>query len=177
MNTIKISISIFILLFLNSCTFREIGENIEDLYTYTEVIKPYKDNYQPVRPSKYNPVLMEKKKEHTIKKKKVVKEPEVILAGYITQESYDTDVDLYVYTFLENISNNYHIFYYDKKLPYTKNDLIKVKISDNFLKDHKKYYVKDTKPEDLAETKYQRFRRIRKMQENRAAYEETINTK
>ncbi len=178
MNTVKIAITIFILLTFNSCTFREIGENIESLYTDTEVIKPYRDNYIMIKPNKYTPVLYEKgEKERLKKKKKEIKEPDTILEGYIVKKSYDTDVDLHVFTFLENISNNYHIFYYNKALPFTKNDLVKVKISDNFLKDIKPYYVKDSKLEDLSETKYQKFRRIRKMQKNRASCEETIITK
>ncbi len=178
MNAIKISITIFILFLFNGCTFREIGENIESIYTATEVVKPYPDNYRMIKPSRDTPVLCKKSEKKKIKKwTKEVKEPDIILSGYIIKSSYDTDVDLYVYTFLENITNNYHIFYYNKKLPYTKDDLIKVKIADNFLKDSKRVYNKDSKIEDFAETKAQKFRRIRKMQENRAACEETIITK
>ncbi len=180
MNTIKISITVFILFLFNGCTFREIGQNIESLYTDTEIVKPRIDNYRMIKPKKNTPVLCETEKKSKIEKwlkgPKVSPKP-IPLTGYITNRSYDTDVDLYVYTFIENISNNYHIFYSDKKLKYTKSDLIKVKIEDNFLKDSKKVYVKDSKIEDFAETKYQKFRRIRKMQENRAACEETIITK
>ncbi len=179
MNMIKITITIFILLFFNSCTFREMGENIESIYTKTDTIKPYRDNYQVAKPSKYNPVLYEEGEKNRLKKRReqALKEPDTILEGYITQKSYDTDVDLHVYTFLENITNNYHIFYYDKSLPYTKNDLVKVKIADNFLKKIKKYHAEDQKEEDLSKIKYDKFRRIRRMQDNRAAYEETLQRK
>ncbi len=167
---------LFVVIFLfGGCAFRSLSDTVESIYTDEEVVKPTSANYK-LPPSSTNRAIL--------KEEVVAKSPEDIAKeqtkrfkaeGYIRSFSYDPDVKLYIYNFVSK-DNQELVFFYDKKLPYTYGDLVKVDVRDNFLMGIKAQNS-NTSTQTLTPTQKRKLIiKKRKKSKIREAVEEKINT-
>ncbi len=126
----QIYLLIIAMTFFSACSYRD-GSIFEDIYTDTEVIKPSAHNYGSEIDKNTTPIIKEKVKTPTSSEKH--KSVHLQKRGRITNVTFDDEVKLYVYTFVNESNGEYTIFYYDKKLNFPSNILVDVDILDNYL--------------------------------------------
>jgi hypothetical protein len=154
------------------CTPKSALESIDNIWTDEVVIdaKKFKQKSIPQNPTA--PIMSEKEKKR--KTKEEIASTQISKKGRIVRVSYDPDVKLYIYTFASNGDEEYISFFYDKKLPYSQNDIINVRIKDNFLIDSSPI------DESTSVTPSQKIKRIiskkRKKSNISEPIEEKINT-
>jgi len=122
------------------CSSRTMG-SFEDLYSATEVRSATAKDYSDIKAAGNKPIIKEttqEKQQREYKSYDQVEEKSIVhtASGKIIDKSYDRDVKLFIYAFLEDTKSNPISFYSYKDL---KQDgkIITVKIKDNFLIDTK----------------------------------------
>ncbi len=118
------------------CSSRSMGA-LEDLYSATEVRSATAEDYSDVKIVRNAPIIKETTQEQNKRATRAyekVKEKPVIqkVTGKIIDKSYDRDVKLFIYAFLEETTSNVISFYSYKDLKQD-GSTITVTIKDNFL--------------------------------------------
>ena len=124
--------SVFGLFFFTSCAFKTLGDSVESIYTDEVVIKPSKINYATAPNNSKKAIVKEEIVTKSSEEIAKAQSEKFSKEGYIRSFSFDSEVKLYIYNFA-TIDNEELVFFYDKKLPYSYSDLIKVNVKDNFL--------------------------------------------
>jgi hypothetical protein len=96
--------------------------------------------------------------------------------GHITSNSFDPDVNLYIYNFSSDGDDESSIFFYDKKLPYSTSDLVLIDVKDNFLMNIESKGKAGSKKGLTLSQKKKKFKQKKRNYKIREAIEEKINT-
>jgi len=170
-----ITVFVFGVLFLSSCAFRSLSDTVESIYTDEVVIKPSKVNYGSAPNSSKRAIVKEEIIQKSSDEIAKAQSEKFSKKGYIRSFSFDSDVKLYIYNFA-TIDNQELVFFYDKKLPYSYSDLIKVDVKDNFLVSAKAL-KKDASSKELTPSQKRKLIIKRRKRSNiHEAVEEKINT-
>ncbi len=124
---IKSAIFLIILIFLQACSYRS-SEFFEDIIADNETIKADGQFKKAVEKSFDTPILNNEK---SIEEDELLKP--IISRGKIASVNFDKDYNLYVYTFIDEVTNKPITFYYDKNIQYSKNKSFKIEVKGNYL--------------------------------------------
>ncbi len=127
MSLIKAVVYIFILIFLQACSYRS-SEFFEDIIAENKVIKADGRYKGKVKRDANAPIIEDKER---LKEEELLKP--IFSRGKIVSVNFDKDYNLYVYTFIDDITKKPITFYYDKNIPYGKNRSFKIEVRGNYL--------------------------------------------
>ncbi len=145
--------------------------SFEDLYTDVKVVKPTSKNYKNSQSSDTTPII--KEAVATTAKAEEPKSVNIKKVGHITSITYDPGLKLYLYTFLSEPEQEEVVFYYNQKLHYAHDNLLKIDVLDNYLIHAIPYHDKHK----LIPSKKKKMIKHKKINHNiREAIEEKINT-
>ncbi len=176
MYLLKFLFFLFILIFFQACSYRS-ADFFEDIIADNTVIKADGRLKKGVGADKNAPILKDKK---YAKEDRLLKP--IISRGKIVSVNFDKDYNLYVYTFIDEITKKPLTFYYDKNIPYTKNRSFKIEVRGNYLYKittlHESSDKKDSEAFSLSPEEKNRTLRHKKRRRSfiKAPIEERINT-
>ncbi len=168
---IAVSLALF-----SGCAYRSLTDTIESVYTDEVVVTPTSKNYKSAPTSSTKPILKDEIIIKSDEEKAKAKSDRIKREGYITSFTFDKDINLYLYNFKTTDTDEELVFFFDKKLPYSKDDLLEVDIKDNFLMNHK---LKSGVSYSNQFTVSQKIKKLKKRRQNfkiHEAVEEKINT-
>ncbi len=156
---------------LIGCSYTNSINSFEDLYTDVKILKPTAKNYTSATSKDATPIIKEPTNTTTNPSQPVSVNIKKI--GRIISTTYDTDLKLYLYTFISEPEKEDVIFYYNQKLNYSSANLLKIDVLDNYLISARPYHDKNS----LIVPPKKKYIKHKKRNHNiREAIEEKINT-
>ena len=172
---------IIILLYNTGCSYRS-SNFFEDIIADNETVKADGRYSGSVPADKKAPILKTRIKTKEIdSKKNIPSSNSIISQGKIVQSNFDKDYNLYVYTFLDEVTNQPVTFFYDKSIHYSKSTRYKIVVNGNYLYKIEKVNGNSRIKSSLTpktQTSKRKPRRFKKRRRSfiKAPIEEKINT-
>ncbi len=170
-----------ILLFSIGCSYRN-SNFFENILADNETIKADGRYSGSVAADKKAPIIKTIVDTKKIDSKENIPSSNTIISrGKIVQSNFDKDYNLYVYTFLDEVTHQPVTFFYDKSIHYSKFTRYKIVVNGNYLykieKINTKSHIKSSSSRSI-QTSKRRPRRFKKRRRSyiKAPIEEKINT-
>ncbi len=176
----KITLMAITFYLLTGCSYRS-SNFFENIIADNETIKADGRYSGSVGATPKAPIVKTINKSKTIDNiKDIPSSKRIISKGKFVQSNFDKDYNLYVYTFVDELSHKPITFFYDKSIHYDKMTRYEIIVDGNYLykivKVNSKSQLKSSKP--IIESPKRRPRKYKKRRRSflKAPIEEKINT-
>ncbi len=156
-------ISLLLILLFGGCSYKT-SELFEDLFAENKVIKAEGQYKHTISKDPRTPILSEP----TQNKKIIINNKPNTFRGKIASVHFDRDFNLYMYTFIDNLTHKPIIFYYDKNIQQKKySGDYRIVVNGNYLINYKQVNEYTTRKNQntavkrpyIKRTKYKKRRR------------------
>ena len=155
-------ISLLLILLFSGCSYKT-SELFEDLFAENKIIKAEGQYKHTISKDPRTPILSEQ-----TKNKQVTDNKPNSFRGKIASVHFDRDFNLYMYTFIDNLTHKPIIFYYDKNIQQKKySGDYRIVVNGNYLISYKQVHEQSTQKSQsstakkpyIIRTKYKKRRR------------------